>query len=197
MISLTYAARKLVTRRYILDAVPVIEYDMSVGGLSPSLITVWLGANDAALPDGPDRGKHVDLKDYRANLEEIVGRFRAQAPAAKVLFITPPHIDDAARLARARGGQLDRSNAVMGEYARACVETGQGLGVPVLDLHSYFNEKPAKERNAYLTDGLHFNANGNRVVDAQLRTKLSVEFPELVAGLESETWLLPNSNVLN
>ncbi|KAE8888188.1 hypothetical protein PF005_g21500 [Phytophthora fragariae] len=47
------------TKWFIEFALPVIKRELSSGGISPSLITLWLGANDAALTDGPSSRQHV------------------------------------------------------------------------------------------------------------------------------------------
>lgn len=166
---------------------PVIAPELETW-LSPSLVTVWFGANDAALPDGDAKVQHVPLDAYRANLQTTVAMFKSKAPHAKILVITPPHVDDSRR--RNAQGKLDRSNASAGQYARACVEEAGKAGVPVLDLHTFFNAMPEAKRNAYLVDGLHFNAPGNKVVDEQLRAKIHAAFPDLVPKLEK--WQLPD-----
>jgi lysophospholipase L1-like esterase len=172
----------------------VVQHVLQVVGpeldtwLSPSLVTVWFGANDAALPDGDAKVQHVPLDDYRANLQTIVAMFKAKSPLAKILLITPPHVDDSRR--RNAQGKLDRSNASAGEYARACVEEAGKAGVAVLDLYTFFNAMPEAKRNSFLEDGLHFNIPGNKVVDEQLRAKIHSAFPDLVPQLEK--WQLPD-----
>lgn len=161
---------------------PVIEQELEAW-LSPVFVTVWLGANDATLPDGPDKVQHVPLDNYRTNLLKIAQGLQSKAPNAKILFITPPHVDDSRR-------NKDRSNASAGQYARACVETGTQAGVPTLDLHSFFNAMPAEKRNGYLIDGLHFNASGNMVVDELIRAAIHEHFPDLVPVLEK--WQFPD-----
>ncbi|KAG3115939.1 hypothetical protein PI125_g5058 [Phytophthora idaei] len=178
------------TKWFIEFALPVIKRELSGGGISPSLITLWLGANDAALTNGPSARQHVPLETYAANLEEIVYSLRASAPDAALLLITPPHVDDAARQMRSKTGRLDRSNAMAGEYARACVETAAKLGVTVLDVHSLFNSMSARERTMCLEDGLHLSAWGNRLMERLLRAKIADAFPVLMSRLE--VWEIPN-----
>ncbi|KAE8953463.1 hypothetical protein PR003_g32500 [Phytophthora rubi] len=67
------------------------------------------------------------------------------APDAKILFITPPLVDDEVQQKHAESykgvmkGMVAHSNEMAGIYARACVDTANLLALPVLDLHSYFN----------------------------------------------------------
>ncbi|RLN87960.1 hypothetical protein BBJ28_00017666, partial [Nothophytophthora sp. Chile5] len=161
--------------------------------ISPALITLWLGANDAALLNGTSAWQHVPLEEYAANLAEIVLTFRLKAPDAQILLITPAFVDDSRRMLA--NGTSDRSNAASGEYARKCVETAQEIDTPVLDLYSIFSAMPNNESAAYLEDGLHFNAEGNRLVDQELRVTIASEFPELVSRLEA--WDVPSFTEFN
>ncbi|GMF45230.1 unnamed protein product [Phytophthora fragariaefolia] len=174
---------------FIQFALPVIKRELVSGGVSPSLITLWLGANDAALADGPSSRQHVAVEGYASNLEEIVLALRTSAPNADLLIITPPHVDDAARRHR-RAGHLDRSNAMAGAYAKACVDTAEKLRVPVLDLHTIFNALSAHEQTMALADGLHLSAWGNRLVDRLLWAKVADAFPALASRLQVQ--VIPN-----
>lgn len=171
-------------RWFVQHALPVVEQELRAGALRPALVTLWLGANDAARPDGYAANQHVPLADYRRNLRAIVGALQAAAPAdCCFLLITPPPVDDAAREERIEFGSLDRSNDVAGAYAAACVEEAQALGVAALDVYSFFNGLSTDERNACLSDGLHFSDKGNRLVDEQLRAKIASASPELQARM--------------
>ncbi|KAJ8578880.1 hypothetical protein ON010_g323 [Phytophthora cinnamomi] len=179
------------TKWFLKYVVPTLEREISTGAYTaPSLITVWLGTNDAALINGSNTEMHVPIDDYKENLQQIVRRFQTSAPNANILLITPPHIDDDARAKNAaertdgKRGLLDRSDAASGNYSVACVEVANALKVPVLDLYTYFSAMPLKTRNAMLLDGIHFNAAGYQAVDGQLQSKLRTEFPALVSALE-------------
>ncbi|KAH7473944.1 hypothetical protein KRP22_012130 [Phytophthora ramorum] len=184
------------TKWFLKYVMPVLEQEISTRSYTvPSLITVWLGTNDAALVNGSNSEMHVRIEDYKENLIQIVNGFQKTAPNAKLLLITPPHIDDGARAKYAaertdsKRGLVDRSNAMAGNYSRACVEAAEALKVPLLDLNAHFNAMPVATRNAMLEDGIHFNAEGNQVVDQQLQSKLQSEFPELMTSLD--TWQVP------
>ncbi|EGZ15525.1 hypothetical protein PHYSODRAFT_333765 [Phytophthora sojae] len=183
------------TKWYLKYAMPVIHDEITSGNYMPSLVTIWLGANDAALPDGSMSEQHVPIAAYQYNLVKLVQSFKAIAPAASILRVAPPHVDDEVQKTNAmdekgaKKGLVSRSNKVTGEYARACVETASELNVPVLDLYSYFNDMSKSERNAMLLDGLHFNETGNGEVYRQLRDKIDSDFPDL--SLKLERWQLP------
>ncbi|KAH7474313.1 hypothetical protein KRP22_003997 [Phytophthora ramorum] len=178
------------TRWFIEYALPVIKRELSSDRISPSLITLWLGANDAALADGPSARQHVPVDIYATNLEAIINILRASAPGAGILVITPPHVDDAARRQRSKTGRLDRSTAMAGVYARVCVETAKKLDLPVLDLYSLFSSMPARERTRCLEDGLHLSAWGNQLMAGLLRAKVEAAFPALASRLK--VWEIPN-----
>lgn len=65
----------------------------------PVLVTVFFGANDAALPDRSSARQHVPVAEYAANLASMVAFLRDSRGAGNVLLITPPPVDEAARLA--------------------------------------------------------------------------------------------------
>ncbi|OWZ14797.1 Isoamyl acetate-hydrolyzing esterase [Phytophthora megakarya] len=184
------------TRWYLKYAMPVIRGEITSGSYTPALITLWLGANDAALPNGSSSAQHVPVEKYRQNLVQIVREFQILAPNAKILLITPPHVDDVARLRRARRykgdkeGVIDRTNELTGTYAKVCVETAHKLALPVVDLYSHFNDMPQWRRNNLLEDGLHLNTRGNMLMYDQLLEKIKNEFPDVVRKLER--WQLPN-----
>lgn len=183
------------TRWYLEYSMPIIASEIASGKYTPAFITVWLGANDAALPAGSNSEQHVPKEAYKKNLVRIVHAFQNMAPDARILLITPPHVDDNARHRRARKyegekkGLVDRTNEMAGNYARACVETAHSLGVPVLDLHTFFNDMPKWRRNNLLEDGLHLNTRGNRLMYEQLQDKIESEFPDVVRKLKR--WQTP------
>ncbi|KAI9990273.1 hypothetical protein PInf_021083 [Phytophthora infestans] len=102
-----------------------------------------------------------------------------------MMMVTPTHVGDAVRKKFAaertdsKKGLLDRSNAMMKPYARACVEAAKEAGVSVLDLYSHFDAMTVTARDKLLVDGVHFNAAGHLVVDEKLRATILKEFPEV------------------
>ncbi|KAG7377296.1 hypothetical protein PHYPSEUDO_011880 [Phytophthora pseudosyringae] len=184
------------TKWFLKYIAPRIEGEIRKGVYeTPSLITVWFGANDAALASGYDSKTHVPIADYKENLKKIVSQLWASAPSADILLITPPHVNDTARadLAKEQNGTIDRTNAMSKRYAQACVETGASIGVPVLDLNSYFNAMNETTRDSLLiSDGLHFNSSGNQLVYMQLEMKIAEVLPSLAAKLKR--WQFPASS---
>lgn len=176
------------TKWFLKYVAPTIEREIRKSSYTtPSLITVWFGSNDAALTNGTSSKTHVPIENYKENLVKIVSNFWIAAPTANLLLITPHHVNDSARaeIAAEQNGKIDRTNAMAKKYARACVEAAAALGVPVLDLNTYFNEMPEATRNALLlADGLHLNAMGNIIVDELLRSKIAADFLTLEDTLQ-------------
>jgi isoamyl acetate esterase len=92
------------------------------------LLTIFFGANDCALPDGTSSRQHVPIPQYKDNLKAIIAHAKS-AGIENILLITPPPVDEAARVKYNKGihgvnakETSERSNAVAGEYAAACKE---------------------------------------------------------------------------
>ncbi|RDX91161.1 GDSL esterase/lipase [Mucuna pruriens] len=138
--------------------------DGGVNG-APVAITVFFGANDACLPDRYAAFQHVPLLEYKQNLHSIVSFFRKLWPTTHVVLITPPPIDEEARLRYPYAdnplGLSERTNEAAGEYARACIAVAEECGVPVIDLWTKMQH-----------DGLHLTQSGNGVVFEEVISKL-------------------------
>jgi lysophospholipase L1-like esterase len=157
-----------------------------------TLITVFLGANDAVRPEfGGGSRQHVPIPEYEENLRFLVAALRAAAPdTARILLITPPPIHTPSWLAHCRVKYADdpsviippdgnRNNAAVGPYAAAVVSVGASLGVATLDIFSAMSAEP--NYALFLSDGLHLSAAGNRFVFDQIMGHLK----EVQAGVES------------
>ncbi len=108
----------------------------------------------------------VALDDYRANLEQMVGRVRAAG--AEAVLLTRPY----------EGELLDETwwKNFGADYNLATVEVAEALGAPVVDLYSFF-----KSRERLFGDESHFTAEGHRraaeIVAVHLRPLLASSLP--------------------
>ncbi|OWZ10369.1 hypothetical protein PHMEG_00016791 [Phytophthora megakarya] len=183
------------TRWWLKYVQPTLEKELNSGTYKPSVITMWLGSNDASLTNGSNPDMHVPLADYSENILKMVNSFKASAPGAEIVVITPPHVGDAARAKAAqertdaKKGVLDRSNAETGKYARACVQAASKAGVQVLDLYTHFNNMTEAKRNTYLHDGLHFSKSGHVVVNDLFLELIRTKFPAV--SKEIDVWQYP------
>jgi lysophospholipase L1-like esterase len=172
------------------------------GGDAPALVTIFLGANDAALPGHMSARQHVPLEQYAANLRRVAAHVTqtyssggasgaaasssgapALAPPALV-FITPPPVDEAARVVAGGvrwgaefDGQAERTNDVARQYADACKAVAAELGAPCVDAWSALQALPNWQ--ALLDDGLHFAPSGNEALFDALVKVIDAQLPHL------------------
>ncbi|XP_028769920.1 GDSL esterase/lipase At5g62930 isoform X1 [Neltuma alba] len=138
----------------------------------PVATTIFFGANDAALLGRNSERQHVPIEEYKENLRKIVRHLKLQerSPAMLIVLITPPPVCEEGRDAYARSlyGEnarklSERTNEVTGEYAKACIETAEELGVRFINLWSKMQESDGWQKK-FLSDGLHLTPEGNEVV---------------------------------
>eukprot|EP00850_Spirogloea_muscicola_P007289 SM000036S13333 [mRNA] locus=s36:676647:680429:- [translate_table: standard] len=137
---------------------------------APAMVTIFFGANDAALPTGDSKRQHVPILEYKANLRYIVEHIQRVSSSTKVVLITPPPIDEESRRAYARqkyghlaSGIAERTNDVTGDYASACQEVALEMGLPAVDLWTRIQEQE-NWWTTCLSDGLHLAPAGNQVL---------------------------------
>ncbi|GMF45224.1 unnamed protein product [Phytophthora fragariaefolia] len=170
---------------FVRHALPSVKRDLASWAEPPAFVALWLGGNDSALPTGFEAALHVPIDKYRANLREIVQAVRAEAPKSAILLITPPVVNDSARMEVWSDGELDFSNEGVTEYARACVEEARELRMPVLDLHTIMSDMSEQERHACQYDGLHFSVKGHALVAEKLFATIEREFPTVAKRLDA------------
>jgi lysophospholipase L1-like esterase len=134
-----------------------------------ALAVILLGANDAARPEGRKSRYATRVEEYEENLRWIVSRFVSEAEETtdtRVVLCTPPPIDEEERLritTEQRGmpaDLLDRDAERAAAYADAARRVGENTRVAVADLHAAFLAKGRGWEKALLSDGLHFNQQG-------------------------------------
>jgi len=138
---------------------------------SPKLVTLFIGANDAALPSSV---QHVPLIEYKENLKRMIDTIQqtfssTKAEAnTKLVLLTPGAIDNAQQCP-------DRTNETAATYAKVCMEAGNECGVDVIDVWTPMQQDIA----SYLIDGLHLSAKGNILVFELLMQYIDKHAPEL------------------
>ncbi|XP_048325895.1 GDSL esterase/lipase At5g45920 isoform X3 [Ziziphus jujuba] len=128
------------------------------GADEPLAVTVFFGANDACLPDRCSAFQHVPLDEYKHNLRSIVSFLKKRWPTTHILLITPPPIDEDARLRHPYVenplNQPERTNEAAGDYAKACIAVAGECGIPVVDLWTKMQQfsdwKKAYLRQSYV-----------------------------------------------
>ncbi|KAI8926900.1 SGNH hydrolase-type esterase domain-containing protein [Entophlyctis helioformis] len=166
--------------------------------LAPSILfaTLFLGANDAALPD-VNPHQHVPVDRYAANVESMIQTLRASA-TDRIVLITPPplHEADWAAYRKSQGGVLDRRNSFARQYRDASIRVATALGVPYIDTWTVFLGSDLADRIAataelsaaddakivaLFEDGLHFSAQGNALLYKAVKQLVKREWPHLDA----------------
>lgn len=140
----------------------------------PIAVTIFFGANDAALPGRNSDRQHVPVEEYKENLRKIVQHLKECSPSMLVVLITPPPVDEEGRMEYARSvygdkamKEPERTNEAAGNYANHCVALAKELGVPFINLWSKMQETEGWQRK-YLSDGLHLTPEGNAVVHKEV-----------------------------
>ncbi|XP_074517862.1 isoamyl acetate-hydrolyzing esterase 1 homolog [Sebastes fasciatus] len=132
-------------------------------------VTVFFGVNDCSLEDKNPQ-QHVPLQEYSENLKEITTYLASAGVSAdKVIFITPPPLNERAweKECILKGSPLNRFNSSAGQYAQACVQAASQCGADVLDLWTLM-QKDGADYSVYLSDGLHLSQKGNQFVAQHL-----------------------------
>ncbi|KAI3895071.1 hypothetical protein MKX03_010555 [Papaver bracteatum] len=101
----------------------------------PVAVTIFFGANDAALLGRTSERQHVPVEEYKENLRKIVCHFKELSSAMFVVIITPPPIDEEGinEYARSLYGDKARelsemTNEVTRVYAKQCIKLDKELG---------------------------------------------------------------------
>jgi len=150
------------------------------------ILTIWLGANDAALPGS---SQHVPREKYGENLTKLVRMvthpFSAHySPDTRILLLTPPPVNTYQwGLHREEQGRAkDRDFEVTRTYAETVKEVGEKEGVPVVDLWTKIWDacgRVEEKLSEYLWDGLHLNEQGYAIVFDEIINSISARYPEL------------------
>ncbi|KAI0328125.1 SGNH hydrolase [Cubamyces sp. BRFM 1775] len=154
------------------------------------ILTIWFGANDAALPPSP---QHVPLEQYQSNLAKLIRTVRSPdsprySPETRIILLTPPPVDPT-RWARTLEetvevglrGLFQRTFEVTRQYAEAARDVGARESVPVVDVWTGIWEAAGRDMGRlgeYLYDGLHLNEKGYAVVYDALISSIAEKYPE-------------------
>ncbi|GAA6059519.1 hypothetical protein JCM10212_006017 [Sporobolomyces blumeae] len=152
------------------------------------MLTIWLGANDAALPPSP---QHVSIPDFKANLVTILNLVRDPSspyysPETIPVLITPPPVDADTRnneLASRNPPRVpDRDSERTRQFAVAVKEVATEQGVYCVDVWTAIDDKIKSGEGSmdkYLSDGLHLTADGYAVVTTEIAQLIIDHLPEL------------------
>ncbi|KAI1314885.1 hypothetical protein EDD11_001608 [Mortierella claussenii] len=155
------------------------------------LVVIALGTDDASFPH---TRQHVALDAYKDNLRSLISTIRYPesphySPDTQVILTTPAPVHDTMWEASVTGisRPVDHSNNVTKDYADACVEVGQELNVPVVNIWSEImcqveGTCPLHESDQledYLMDGLNLKRMGNEVLYKGIMNAVAEHYPQL------------------
>ncbi len=159
------------------------------------LVTILLGANDATFESSSPQG--LSLTEFRYNIEEIIKYFKKQDSSIKFILITPPMIDEEALRIRneKKGYKLNRSVKRTKLFADTILNisavTENCIGIDLyrntIDDDNINNNK----NNKYLSDGLHLNELGNKVLVDLVEECIAKHFPKLASNqikMRTKSW---------
>lgn len=104
-----------------------------------ALVTIFFGANDAALPDRSSARQHVPLERFKRNLAQLArAALETVEPGGLVLLISCPPVDESARARKLAADQgqdpaspplplPERTNEAARAYSRAAAEVAESL----------------------------------------------------------------------
>ncbi|KDQ59533.1 hypothetical protein JAAARDRAFT_33109 [Jaapia argillacea MUCL 33604] len=147
------------------------------------LLTIFYGANDAALAPSP---QHVELPTYKSNLTKLIHMVTSPSsqwysPETKIILIAPPPVNPV-QWAEHIGGVSDRKFEVTKLYAEAVKEVGATEGLPVVDSWTGIWDKTGHDQSklpTYLSDGLHLTPAGYEVIYDGIMKIITETYPEL------------------
>jgi lysophospholipase L1-like esterase len=145
-------------------------------------ITVFFGANDAAIPG---ERQHVPLKEYGENLTKIIQAIRKETKSDSssenlpIIIMTPPPIDEEAWKAYLQlFDHYDRKNDVAREYGLEAKRVAKELNCSILDTWEVLGGNTG-DHGKHLCDGLHLSESGNELIFDGLMKLIKTDYPHL------------------
>lgn len=108
-----------------------------------------------------------DKSTYAGALRSSIEQFQETYPQMKVLLVTPTWCYVIREGKVLHGDQTDFGGGVLGDYAQACRKIGEEYNIPVLDNYTESGISAATA-DQYLSDGLHMNAAGQKLLAGRL-----------------------------
>ncbi len=138
----------------------------------PDLVLIQFGINDSAVDVSRGASQpRVSRQDYEANLRYFVTAL--QARSARVILMTPNALCWTDRLRKVYGkppyrpDDPDGFNVTLRDYAEIVRRVAAGAAAPLVDVLAAYDrhlETPGHARGDLLLDGMHPNAEGQRLV---------------------------------
>lgn len=128
------------------------------------MVVLLVGTNDSVLDGNPH---HVGLDEFKNNLAKMVSEINTLSPFAAVMLVTPPPCSlpliNGPNSKLSKSGRA-RSNESVEKYAAVVREVAgapDNKQVLLADLHANLSKAHVED---YLSDGVHLNGNGYKVL---------------------------------
>ena len=152
------------------------RFDRDILRKSPHLVIIQFGLNDSCIDVQMGKtGPRVLREDYEKNLLYFIKKLREQH--ARVILMTPNPARWSDNVKRIWGKPpYDISdpmgfNLLNSEYAESVRQLGKKAKVPVVDIYKLFldyHRKNGRSMDKLLTDGIHPNDRGHRLIASAL-----------------------------
>lgn len=146
----------------------------------PGFISVFFGANDAAIPESK---QHIPLVEYIQNIDNMIRTMREKLPETAIILITPPPVwEEKLKVFNMNKGEKDpkklinRTNERAKQYANVCESIAKKYGIGLIDLWSALGGS-SSDRAMYLVDGLHLNEKGNLRLFQLVQEVIALKYP--------------------
>ncbi|CAG7880746.1 unnamed protein product [Brassica rapa] len=131
--------------------------------VQPSLVIVYFGGNDSKAPHPSGHGPHVPLSEFVENMRKIGEHLLSLSDKTRVIFLSPPPINET-QIQLVFGNAIKgRSNEVCRPYAEALLNLCNEINVKCVDLWKAIQQQD-DWLNTCFTDGIHFTAKASEVV---------------------------------
>jgi len=162
------------------------RFDRDVLDHNPNLVIFMFGMNDSAVDNWkspPATGPRVSLEDFVANLTTMIRTLKARG--AQVILVTPNPRRWGPEYVKLYGKAPYDVNDPMGfnylhtDYVQAVRDLAAKEGAALVDLYRLcfaYHEAPGQAMDALMTDGVHLNDEGQRLLaEALLRVIVAVK----------------------
>ncbi|XP_010253884.1 PREDICTED: GDSL esterase/lipase CPRD49 [Nelumbo nucifera] len=133
--------------------------------VQPSLVIVYFGGNDSMGPHSSGLGPHVPLPEYVENMRKIAFHLKSLSENTRIIFLSCPPVNEEVvrKGTSAIFSEIDRTNEACHRYSDACLELCREIDVKAVDLFNAI-QKRDDWMNVCFTDGIHFSAEGSKIV---------------------------------
>ncbi|XP_057523189.1 GDSL esterase/lipase WDL1 [Amaranthus tricolor] len=135
----------------------------------PSLVIVYFGGNDSMGDHSSGLGPHVPLPEYVENMRKITTHIKGLSDKTRIIFLSTPPVNEA-KIQEFKSKyvlEVVRTNELCRRYSEALIELCREMDIKVVDLWTAI-QKRDDWLTACFTDGIHFSAEGSKIVVEEL-----------------------------